>query len=189
MEISYDNNIISKENVPFIAVIKTQKQPNVVLTQQQNKYSSLFMYAPNAVVGIMVHWLILNIPINDPITKGETKKEYHPPSPPKGSGKHNYMFKLYTHDQPLNITSDSVNNYEKVLKVLTSNGVSEVKTLSFISENANEKSALGLGGGKKNRKQKKTIKNKTKLRRTKLRRTKLRRTKMRRTKLRRTKRC
>ena len=182
MEISYGNIIISKENVPFIPVIKTQKQPNVVIMQQQTQYSSIFMYDPNAVVGIMVHWLILNIPMNNPITKGETKKEYHPPSPPKGSGKHNYMFKLYTHDQPLNITSDSVNNYEKVLKVLTSNGVSEVKTLSFISENANEKSALGLGGGKKNRKQKKTIKKRTKQRRTKQRKTKMRKTKMRRTK-------
>lgn len=182
MEISYNNLIISKETVPFIPVIQTKTQPKVVITQHQNQYSSLFMYDPNAVVGIMVHWLILNIPMNNPITEGETKKEYHPPSPPKGSGKHNYMFKLYTHDQRLNITSDSVNNYQKVLKVLTSNGVSEVKTLSFISENANEKSALGLGGGKKNRKQKKTIKKRTKLRRTKPRRTKQRRTKQRKTK-------
>ena len=177
MEISYDNIFISKENVPFIPVIKTQKQPNVVITQQQTQYSTLFMYDPNAVVGIMVHWLILNIPKGNLITRGEIKKKYYPPSPPKGSGKHKYMFKLYTHELPLNIPSDSVNNYETVLKVLTSNGVNEVNTLSFTSENANEKSALGLGGGKKNRKQKKTIKKRTKLRRTKLRRTKLRRTK------------
>jgi phosphatidylethanolamine-binding protein (PEBP) family uncharacterized protein len=152
MEISYDNNIISKENVPFIPVIQTQTQPKVVITQQQNQYSSLFMYDPNAVGGIMVHWLILNIPMNRSIIEGVTKKKYYPPSPPKGSGKHNYMFKLYSHDKPLSINSNSVNIYDEVLKVLSSNGVSEVKTLSFISENANEKSVLELNGGKKNRK-------------------------------------
>jgi len=194
MDILYGNTIISKESVPFIPVEQTQNQPKVVIKQLDKQFSSLFMYDPNAVGGIFVHWLVLNIPQNSDITKGETKKEYRPPSPPQGSGKHTYMFKLYTHDQPLNIPQDSVNNYNEVLKVLTSNGVNELNTLSFISENANEKKVLALGGGKKNRKQKKTNKmrrirmQRTKMLRTKQRRTKQRRTKQRRTKQRRTKR-
>ena len=187
MEISYGNTILSKESVPFIPVEQTQNQPKVIITQGDKQYSSLFMYDPDAVNGIFVHWLVLNIPQDNLITQGETKREYYPPSPPKGSGKHKYMFKLYTHDQPLNINDDSVNNYDQVLQVLTSNGVSEFKILSFISQNKDEKNVLELKGGKKNRKQKKTIKNKTKQRRTKQRRTKQRRTNQRRTKQRRTK--
>jgi hypothetical protein len=193
MEISYGNTILSKEPVLFIPVEKTQNQPKVVIAQINKNYSSLFMYDPNAVGGIFVHWLVLNIPQNSDITKGETKREYGPPSPPQESGKHTYMFKLYTHNKPLNIPQDSVNNYDEVLKVLTSDGVNEVNTLSFISQNKDEKNVLALRGGKKNRKQKKTNKmrrikqRRTKQRRTKQRRTKQRRTTQRRTKQRRTK--
>jgi phosphatidylethanolamine-binding protein (PEBP) family uncharacterized protein len=194
MEISYGDTILSKEPVLFIPVEQTQNQPKVVISPINKNYSSLFMYDPNAVGGIFVHWLVLNIPQNRSITEGVTEKKYYPPSPPQGSGKHTYIFKLYTHDQQLNILQDSVNNYNEVLKVLTSGGVNEVNTLSFISENANEKKVLALGGGKKNRKQKKTNKmrkiriKRTKMRRTRQRRTKQRRTKQRRTRQRRTKR-
>jgi phosphatidylethanolamine-binding protein (PEBP) family uncharacterized protein len=183
MEISYGDTILSNEPVLFIPVEQTQNKPKVVIAPINKNYSSLFMYDPNAVGGIVVHWLVLNIPQNSDITEGKTNREYRPPSPPQGSGKHKYMFKLYTHDQPLNIPQDSVNNYNEVLKVLTSNGVMESTVLSFISQNKDEKNILVLKAGKKNRKQKKT----NKMRRIRMLRTKQRRTRHRRTRKRRTK--
>lgn len=40
------------------------------------------------------HWLVVNIP-GSKIDDGETKIQYAPPQPPKGSGRHRYIFAVY----------------------------------------------------------------------------------------------
>ncbi|XP_034936951.1 protein D2-like [Chelonus insularis] len=44
------------------------------------------------------HWLVGNIP-EDKVAKGEVLTEYVGPAPPKGSGKHRYIFLLYKQNQ------------------------------------------------------------------------------------------
>ncbi|CAK9824841.1 OV-16 antigen [Anthophora retusa] len=44
------------------------------------------------------HWLVGNIP-EENIAKGEVLAEYVGPAPPKGSGKHRYVFLLYKQNQ------------------------------------------------------------------------------------------
>ncbi|XP_063987031.1 protein D3-like [Diachasmimorpha longicaudata] len=44
------------------------------------------------------HWVVGNIP-EDKVAKGEVLTEYVGPAPPKGSGKHRYVFLLYKQNQ------------------------------------------------------------------------------------------
>jgi hypothetical protein len=159
MNISYGTTIIDSNDSKFIPVDKTQIQPMVVISQQYNKFSSLFMYDPNAVNGIFVHWLVINIPKDSFIKSGEIKKQYYPPSPPAESGNHQYMFQLYGHDEPLKISDIIVYDYDSVIRILSKNATL-VKTLSFTSRNKNEEKLLGLSsmqGGRKSKKIKSRI--------------------------------
>lgn len=168
MNISYGQTFINMKETQFIPVDQTQTDPTVIISQTDYNFSSLFMYDPNAVNGIFVHWLVINIPKNSLITNGEIKKKYYPPSPPAKSGDHKYMFQLYGHNTELTIPDNIVNDYSSVSKILSTDATL-LQTLSFISRNKDEKQALGLAsiyGGKKNKKLKSRrrirIKNKTK---------------------------
>lgn len=170
MNISYGQTFIDRKKTQFIPVDQTQMEPNVIISQTDYNFSSLFMYDPNAVKGIFIHWLVINIPKNSFITAGEIKKKYYPPSPPARSGDHQYIFQLYGHNTELTIPDKIVDDYSSVSKNL-SEQATLLQTLSFTSRNKDEKQALGLAsieGGKKNKKLKsrrrsrRRIKNKTK---------------------------
>ena len=174
MEISYGENFINSNNSKFISVDETQVQHSVVISQNNNNFSSLFMYDPNAVKKIFIHWLVINIPKNNFITNGEIKKKYYPPSPPKGSGDHQYFFQLYGHNTPLNINDNTVDDYESVSKYLLKNATL-LQTLSFITHNKDENQELAvtsIQGGRKNKKIKSRIRIKKRTRRTSGRKTK-----------------
>ena len=53
-----------------------------------------------------LHWLIVNI-TNGDITTGKQIVSYQKPTPPVGSGRHEYMFKLYK--QPCGLTNGLTN--------------------------------------------------------------------------------
>lgn len=59
------------------------------------------------------HWLVGNIP-EDKVAKGEVLTEYVGPAPPKGSGKHRYVFLLYKQNQgAITFTERRIGNRDK----------------------------------------------------------------------------
>lgn len=147
MEISYDSKYVTKYPVLYLPMSIVQKQPKITIGQSSNNFSSLFMYDPDAVGNIFVHWVVLNIPKNSDISKGETVVPYYPPSPPKGSGKHNYIIKLFLHDNKKTIDKNSLKDYTIVSGNL-SNDSTLYETLMFVSENKeNEEVTKNIAGG------------------------------------------
>jgi hypothetical protein len=79
---------------------------------KETKSFVLIMDDPDAVGGVWDHWTVYDIPLTittlkegekepDGVKMGETtnnKKSYVAPCPPKGSGVHNYTFKIYALD-------------------------------------------------------------------------------------------
>jgi Raf kinase inhibitor-like YbhB/YbcL family protein len=78
----------------------------------------LIVEDPDAPSGIFYHWLVWNIPPNEPITEGYIpgimgknsfgKTGYGGPCPPKGS--HRYFFKFYALDAELDLQADATKN-------------------------------------------------------------------------------
>jgi phosphatidylethanolamine-binding protein (PEBP) family uncharacterized protein len=105
------------------------------------------MYDPDTVGNIFVHWVVLNIPKYSDISKGETVVPYYPPSPPKGSGKHKYIIKLFLHDKKKTIDINGPKDYTTVSGKL-SNDSKLYETLMFVSQNEeNEEVAKNIAGG------------------------------------------
>jgi phosphatidylethanolamine-binding protein (PEBP) family uncharacterized protein len=132
MEIYYNNKKI--RNNEIVKPIERQTKPEVKLNLNSDKYYTLIMYDPDAVVGSFVHWLVTNISENN-INNGETIFSYKGPTPPPKSGKHRYIFELYMQNnkintEPLQQRSISINAIRNLLGL--TNYISKIK---FISQN------------------------------------------------------
>ncbi len=142
MEVVYNGVKVISQNPPYqeLLLSETINQPIVTITPNTSRYSSLIMYDPDSVKGIFIHWLVINIPINaNNINSGQIIKNYYKPSPPPKTGKHRYMFELYSHVNKL-----QVDNYSNISKLLSGNPNAKlVKKLVFLSENKSQT------GGKK----------------------------------------
>jgi phosphatidylethanolamine-binding protein (PEBP) family uncharacterized protein len=147
MEVVYNGVNITSQTSPYqeLLLSKTINQPIVTITPNPSRYSSLIMYDPDSVKGIFIHWLVINIPINaNNINSGQVIKSYYKPSPPPKTGKHRYMFELYSHTNQLQIDTQEEINYNNVSKLLSGNPNAKlVKKLIFLSENKSQT------GGKK----------------------------------------
>lgn len=71
---------------------ESQYTPQIKFDTPQNEYRTILMVDPDAPSRdnpVNAHWLHLLI-----INNGEIVAKYHPPSPPKGTGLHRYIFYL-----------------------------------------------------------------------------------------------
>jgi phosphatidylethanolamine-binding protein (PEBP) family uncharacterized protein len=147
MEVVYNGVKITSQNPPYqeLLLSETINQPIVTITPNPSRYSSLIMYDPHSVKGIFIHWLVINIPITaNNINSGQVIKSYYKPSPPPKTGKHRYMFELYSHVNKLQVDKQKEINYSNVSKLLSDNPNAKlVKKLVFLSENKSQT------GGKK----------------------------------------
>jgi hypothetical protein len=147
MEVVYNGVKIISQNLPYqeLPLSETINQPIVNINPNPSQYSSLIMYDPDSVKGIFIHWLVINIPINaNNINSGQIIKSYYKPSPPPKTGKHRYMFELYSHVNKLQVDTRKEINYSNVSKLLSGNPNAKlVKKLVFLSENKSQT------GGKK----------------------------------------
>lgn len=101
MKIAYNNQEIANNSAQLQA--DTQVLPQVTSYVNPRELYTLIMYDPDAPVGTYLHWWIANIrptgrtlqigPINN--ASYDTITEYMGPAPPKGSGRHRYIFHLY----------------------------------------------------------------------------------------------
>ena len=87
-----------------------------------------------------LHWLVTDIPKGKQIQNGKEKMKFAPSGPPKGSGKHRYIFLLFSHDEPISTkTSSNVNkrNGFNISKYAMDNGLGQPKAINFYyTENA-----------------------------------------------------
>ena len=157
MDIKY-NNIFVDNN--FFTPEQTQDIPFVSFKQLlTNKLYTLIMTDPNAVGGNHIHWLIVNISNTN---NGTTLLQYKRPSPPEGSGMHNYIFLLY--EQPETILLDKMTENERqidlnnLLEKLGLNEVNPIYTVKFESYNSIKK-------GGKSRRRSRRCKSKSRIRR------------------------
>ena len=82
---------------------------------KEAKTLALIVEDPDAPSGTFYHWLVWNIPPNEPIAEGYIpgimgknsfgKTGYGGPCPPKGS--HRYFFKIYAIDTELDLQADA----------------------------------------------------------------------------------
>lgn len=159
MDIRYNNSVVSEQ---FLTPQETIDKPFVSLSGlDTNKKYCLIMYDPNGVVGNHIHWIVDYIPRNN-FNEGINVFEYKQPSPPKGSGIHNYVFSLYESssnkdiDKTLNDNNRTIElNYLLVQLNITGE---PIYTKKFISEYRE--------GGSKARRRKITKRYKIKGRRT-----------------------
>ena len=99
-------------------------------TTSNTKSFVLIMDDPDAVGGIWDHWVVYNIPANvDHIKEGgilpdgakvgkstNGKNSYVAPCPPKGTGVHNYTFKLYALDiESISPSNDTKRDIEEAM--------------------------------------------------------------------------
>jgi phosphatidylethanolamine-binding protein (PEBP) family uncharacterized protein len=97
MKVLYNSSKI--KNREFLSILSTHTQPAIDFKSDANKYYTLIMRDPDAVLGHRVHWLVINIHGNN-IQSGFPVFPYLGPAPPPHSGTHHYIFEIYLHDIP-----------------------------------------------------------------------------------------
>jgi phosphatidylethanolamine-binding protein (PEBP) family uncharacterized protein len=99
MKVLYNNSEIKKGI--FLTPLETRLEPKVEYNAKSDGLYTLMLHDPDAVVGNYFHWLVVNIP-GDNIKNGDVLFKYKGPAPPKGSGKHRYIFLLYEQSERIN---------------------------------------------------------------------------------------
>jgi len=99
------------------------------------KTLALIMDDPDAPAGTWVHWVVWNMPIETPLTRGTeglnswNKKEYGGPCPP--SGTHHYHFKLYALDTELDLPDETTK--EQLLQAMQGHIVEQSELIGTYS--------------------------------------------------------
>ena len=151
MNVLYSN--LEIKNDAFFTPIETHVEPQVEYLAIPNTLYTLILHDPDAVGGNHLHWVIVNINGNN-LHTGEQLLEYKGPAPPKGTGKHRYIFLLF--EQPGRINAHLYNrsmSMRELYKNLQAN-LKLISSIYFISKNQD--------GGKKSKIKKNKTKNITK---------------------------
>lgn len=153
MEVIYNKKSIA--NNEYLKVSETQSKPQIKYISDPLKLYTLIMYDPDTVNGTYVHWIVSNIK-GDDLNNGNIIIPYKGPSPPPKTGKHRYIFELYSQSSKM----DRFTNQERSISI---DALREKMRLSindllykkqFISQNSS--------GGKKTKLRKKNKNNSTK---------------------------
>ena len=133
MNIQYKNGLVANN---FFRPEETLFEPMVSFKGlATNKLYTLIMTDPNAVLGNYIHWLVVNISDSN-LKNGKMLLEYKGPSPPEGSGMHNYIFFLY--EQPetiLLVQHERLIELPNLLEKLGLNQVKPIYSVKFQSKN------------------------------------------------------
>ena len=142
MEIIYPSTKLYKNNL-FLSIEESSVEPVINLDCESKSFYTLLMFDPEAVGGNKIHWLIVNITKNNIFT-GNTIVNYKGPKPPKDSGKHHYVLRLFRQHKLIdfinqkNIVLDSrFIELDKLFKMLkTNNNYFILKSIKyFVSKN------------------------------------------------------
>ena len=127
MNIQYPSFSLRNNSSLATTIQATEEEPTVILPSIP--LTTLIMHDPNSSQPSWLHWLVTNIP-NGHITKGSVIVPYNGPSPPKGTGTHNYKFELYKQTTQINISSLERNHFSPE-SFINENGLTFLKRKSF----------------------------------------------------------
>jgi len=134
----------------FMTPNEAEDPPIISITSVDNAYYNAYytllmidLDAPSKISRVYspwLHWLVINIPGKDlkigKINKGITIAEYSGPTPPKGSGNHEYKILLFKQDVLINPkikNNIKFRNNFSIDSVIQSNILHLVSTKSFLS--------------------------------------------------------
>ena len=144
MQVLYNNKSI--KNNEYLKLNETQMKPKINYIGDNSKIYTLIMFDPDSINGTHIHWIVTNI-IGNNISSGMTIIPYKGPSPPPKTGKHRYIFELYSQPKLIDVKIQerniSINDLRKFLGLNISDLLYK---LQFISQNTN--------GGKKTKRYK-----------------------------------
>lgn len=90
--------VVNGERLELQTVLK---QPKITFDRirkaNKDKYHTIVIVDPDAVGNFCIHYCIYNIP-EDRVNYGKVFYDYHPPTPPAGTGPHRYFTILYEQD-------------------------------------------------------------------------------------------
>ena len=102
MKVSYGSKNI-RNNQKNFSMVETASQPQILNLPEEGCYT-LLMIDPDAGKtkpndprpgNYYLHWLVVNISAGD-LESGKEIVSYQKPTPPPGTGKHEYIFQLYS---------------------------------------------------------------------------------------------
>jgi phosphatidylethanolamine-binding protein (PEBP) family uncharacterized protein len=91
-------------NAPFQVEATVQAQPQASWTAPPSEtYYTFIAWDPDAPAKSWLHWLVTNSTGSAPST-GEEVVTWSPPTPPPGTGPHRYIFGLFSHENPIEVS-------------------------------------------------------------------------------------
>ena len=131
-QIKYGNKIIDKNS--FLTPTEAINKPTINYNANINTLYTIIMYDPDSINGTFIHWIIINIPVNN-INKGFELLPYKGPSPPNKTGIHRYIFDLFEQKNKIKSyqienRNISLENIKKKLEIQTE----PIASIQFTSE-------------------------------------------------------
>eukprot|EP00727_Mastigamoeba_balamuthi_P004779 m51a1_g143 hypothetical protein (790) ;mRNA; r:458392-463570 len=128
-------------NAKELTPSETRKEPRVTIGGvEASSLYTLLMTDPDAPSRTShkyrewLHWIVYNIPGSD-LAKGEVATSYMGPSPPKGTGKHRYVFVLYKQSARIeSFTTDERPSF-KSREFASEHGLTPVAGVFFFAQN------------------------------------------------------
>jgi phosphatidylethanolamine-binding protein (PEBP) family uncharacterized protein len=144
LEVFYKN--IKVNNNQYLKPSDASSKPDINYEGNPNKLYTLIVHDPDAPVGNVVHWVVINIKGSD-INTGKEIIKYKGPAPPSGSGTHHYIFLIFEQTTEIqhNIITNNVIPMDKLLSQLGLQNTQSIYTIQFTS-------SYTKGGKKKIRK-------------------------------------
>lgn len=117
------NNLLRVDGGNF-TMEDTKSMPTITWDKppRTNTYYTYICYDPDSSVPSWIHMLIVNCATAS-LDSGVTLLEWQPPSPSKGTGKHRYIFGLYSHTYPVSMIPIKDRGSFNVPEYIESNGL------------------------------------------------------------------
>jgi len=112
--VEYESAFVDFGNV--LTPTQVKDKPKVSWTAEPNRFYTLIMTDPDAPSRETPknrewqHWIVVNIPGGD-VSKGETLVDYVGAGPPKGTGRHRYVFVVYQQPGKLQFNERKLDNH------------------------------------------------------------------------------
>lgn len=125
LEVYYKN--IKVNDSQYLKPTETSLKPTIHYDSNPNKLYTLIIHDPDAPIGNVIHWVVINIKGSN-IESGKEIIKYRGPAPPSGSGIHRYIFLVYKQLREIKNTNIT-NNVIPMDKLLDQLGLKNSKPL------------------------------------------------------------
>ena len=132
LEVFYKN--VKVNNKQYLKPSSASLKPTIYYPADSNKLYTLIIHDPDAPVGNVVHWTVVNIKGSN-MKSGKEIIKYKGPAPPSGSGTHHYIFLIFEQTTEIkhNIITNNVIPMDKLLSQLGLQNNQPIYTTHFTS--------------------------------------------------------